>query len=604
MAYEDSIPTQVRAVDPFASYNSNTVNKLTRMLTYGQGNDGLSKRTSCDVISLGSSGGYPGIYEAVISPGEVYKDDVWISITEEHTVDFLDQDQYYNTSTGFFNQEGYYYIVLEYEYQKQRPAPEARIIIVQPDQRGTYSPGNNWIFLKAVLVRWHPLVFGGWFTIDSVYSYDPENTNNKRLYVPKYAGTEVFLPTFDTERDPARIVYVESEDEYYFGYSDRWSGAGGGGGSVYDADTTGFQLGDLVYINNVGDIAKANASLGITTADGVVSVVGTSGRIQMSGRVPDVKVETGQTVSVGNLVYLSKTQSGTVSTEKSTPFHQFVGRCIEVQDSTTITILFVRGEPGGGTGIADLATYVYDFIDSTSWIASGANYYVNIDTSDFADGHAVIQLWDADTNETVIPYRMDCLSGTTRVFMPVNTKNLYFMAIGPTDTTRLSSNVTDVTATLLPGGWLGGGPFYQDVDVSSIENRGAGVLVKDANTDGVIEPSDVVFDSTGILRIYMPTNTETLEVVAMGPTSIPGGTNLIGLNLTLPSGVSWIPSGSLYYQDISLSTFGDNEIIMSFVDADTMQYIYPTAVVFIDGGTTARIVMTDDTHNVNVTIIG
>ena len=593
MAISDSIPTQVRAVDPYASYNSDTVNKLTRMLTYGGGTDGLSKRTSCD-IQLDTT----SVTQVILTPGEVYKDDVWINFTQDHIVDFTNQDEYYNFDTGF-DETGWYYVVLSYTYQKQRPAPEARVLIVKPSQRSAYTPGNDWLFLKAVYVS-----STGPGVITQISSYDPENTNNKRLYVPMYAGTEVFLPTFDTERDPARIVYVESEDEYYFGYSDRWGGAGGGGGSVYDVDTSGFQLGDLVYINSSADVAKANASLGVTTSDGVVTRVGTNGRIQMSGEVSGVKVETGESVSVGNLVYLSKTDSGKVTTQKSTPFHQFVGRCVEVEDSTTVTILYVRGEPGGGTGIADLATYVYDFIDSTSWIPTGMQYYFDVDTSDFADGHAVVQLWDASTNETIVPSRMDCLSGITRVFMPVNTKSLYFLAIGPTDTTRLSSNVTDVTATLLSGGWQGAGPFYQDVDVSSIENRGAVVLIKDANADEVVEPLNVVFDSTNVLRIYMPTNTEDLEVVAMGPTTSVAGTNIIGLNLTLASGVSWIPDGSLYYQEISLSTFGDNEVTMSFVDADTMEYLYPAKVDFIDAGTTARIFMNDDTHNINVTIIG
>jgi len=595
MANGNSIPTQVRAVDPFASYNSDTVNKLTRMLTFGNGLDGLSRRGACDVFLDSTSS-----TRVTVTPGDVYKDDVWISITSEHAVDFTEPDEYYNFDTGF-DEIGWYYIVLSYKYQKQRPAPEASILIIKPSQRSAFSPGGDWVFLKAVYAD---AVGPG--NLSTVSSYDPENVNNKRRYVAKFSGSDVFLPTFNPETDQARLLYVESEDEYYFGYSDRWGGAGGGGGSVLDnINTTGFQLGDLVYINSAGDVAKANSSLGVTTADGVVVRVGTTtGRIQMSGKVENVIIEPGESVAVGNLLYLSKTDPGTVTTQKTTPFHQFVGRCIEVQDSTTVTILFVRGEPGGGAGIADLATYVYEFIDSTSWISSGGSYYVDIDVSDIAEGHSTVQIWDDATKETIIPSDMFCLSGTTRVWMPDNTHNLHFLALGPSESTRLSSNVTDVTATINPLDWNGAGPYWYQVDVSSIENAGAVVLVKDANSNEVIEPQNVVFDSTGILTIYMPVNTETLEVVAMGPTSVPGGTSLIGLNLTLASGVSWIPDGALYYQEISLVTFEDSDVTMNFVDADTKEYIYPSLVDFIDGGTTARIWMPDDTKNVNVTIIG
>lgn len=595
MANGNSIPTQVRAVDPFASYNSDTVNKLTRMLTYGDALDGLSRRGACEVILDSTSS-----TRVIVTPGDVYKDDVWISITNEHAVDFTEANEYYNFDTGF-DEIGWYYVVLDYTYQKQRPAPEASILILKPSQRSAYSPGGAWLFLKAVYVD---AVGPG--NISTVSSYDPTPgyEHSKRRYVAKYAGTDVFLPTFNPRTDQARLLYVESEDEYYFGYSDRWGGAGGGGGSVLDISTTGFQEGDLVYVTSSGTIGLANSSLGVTTADGVVVRVGTPGRIQMSGRVEDVKVEQGETVSVGNLLYLSKTDPGTVTTQKTTPFHQFVGRCVNVQDSTTVTILFVRGEPGGGTGIADLATYIYEFIDSTSWISSGSQYYVDISDVDIAEGRAVIQIWDDATKETIIPSRIDNLNSVTRVWMPVNTKSLHFLAIGPSATTRLSSNVIDVTQTINPVDWQGAGPYYYDVDVSTIENTGAVILVKDVNSNEIIEPQNVVFDSTNTVRIFMPTSSETLEVIAMGPTTAVAGTSLIGLNLTLASGVSWIPDSGLYYQEISLVTFEDSDVTMSFVDADTKQYIYPTLVDFIDGDTTARIWMPDDTKNINVTIIG
>ena len=75
-------PTQTRAVDPFASYNSDVVNKLTRMVTNGE--DLLFSPKGMDVIADSTS---PNDYVNV-TVGSCFKDDIWIQITAEHQVDF------------------------------------------------------------------------------------------------------------------------------------------------------------------------------------------------------------------------------------------------------------------------------------------------------------------------------------------------------------------------------------------------------------------------------------------------------------------------------------------------------------------------------------
>ena len=105
-----SIPTQARAVDPFASYNSDTVNTLTRTVNYGE--DSIAYAKSCDVVLDATS-----ITEVVLQTGFVYKDDVWINVSAQHTVDFTDSDHYYNFDSGF-DEAGYYYIVLQYTFEK------------------------------------------------------------------------------------------------------------------------------------------------------------------------------------------------------------------------------------------------------------------------------------------------------------------------------------------------------------------------------------------------------------------------------------------------------------------------------------------------------
>jgi hypothetical protein len=135
-------------------------------------------------------------------------------------VDFSNPDHYYNFDTGF-TPNGYYYIVLNYTYAKSRPAPQASYQIIKPNQRGSFSIPGSWLFLAVVNIIGTELP-PGQQTIVEILDYDPDDTDNKRLYVKSYAGAETFLPTHDQTRDQSRIVYDSTSNEFYFGYSDRW----------------------------------------------------------------------------------------------------------------------------------------------------------------------------------------------------------------------------------------------------------------------------------------------------------------------------------------------------------------------------------------------
>jgi len=209
-----SVPIQIRTIDPFSSYNSDVVNKLTRILTFN--NDVLERTQSCDVLMDSTSSDF-----VTVSPGVIYKDDVWIEITSQHIVDFTNSIHYVNFDTGF-DEVGYYYIVLKYIYQRQRPAPTSKILILKPSQISMYSPNTDFVFLKAVHVSWT----GSEFIIDSVHDYDPNNPANKREYLRKYAGGVPTLPVFNMLRDLSRSIYVKDEDKFYLGYSTGWRTVG------------------------------------------------------------------------------------------------------------------------------------------------------------------------------------------------------------------------------------------------------------------------------------------------------------------------------------------------------------------------------------------
>jgi len=405
-----SIPTQSRAVDPYASYNSNVVNQLTGIVTRGA--DVLDYYNSLQVIPDSTS----AIDHVVVLPGIVYKDDMLIDITSQHTVDFTDITQYVSASGDPFNvEDGIYYIVLEYTYVKSRPAPQARVKILLPSQRG--GSFTSLFFLKAVDVE----VSGGSGSIVAMYDYDPDDPTVRREYVKTYAGGEVILPTHNQARDQARIAYDPTTDEFNFGYSDRWAPASGIGASALQADTSTFQVGDLVYVNSSGTLSLAVSTAPATTADGVVTIVDTNGLVQTVGRVTGVGIESGATVTVGGIVYLSTAEAGTVTNQTTS---QFVGKCIASDGTSIVSILFHRGEPTGAVAVILLAA---------GWIFDGGSslYYQDVDITSFGSSNVILEIYDRDTLLKISPSDIDfSVAGTARIWMTANTYNLNVTVIG------------------------------------------------------------------------------------------------------------------------------------------------------------------------------
>ena len=409
-----SVPIQIRTIDPFSSYNSDVVNKFTRMLTFN--NNVIEKVQSCDV-SLIDSTSMDSTSMVVVSPGVIYKDDVWIEITTQHIVDFTDSLHYVDFNTGF-DEAGYYYVVLNYTYQRQRPAPTSEVLILKPSQINLYSPNGEYVFLKAVHVTWT----GSDFIIDSVHDYDPTTPTNKREYLRKYIGGVPTLPVFDTTRDLSRSIYVKDEDRFYLGYSDGWRSITSS--SIFNIDTSGFSIGDIVYINASGDLSLAISTAAISTADGIV--IGTD-KVLITGSVEIATVQTGIIVAVGDLLYLSETQAGSLTNVEPSSMSQFVGRCTGINSSTSVSILFVRGKPTSAS-----TKFISSTLPASNWTYNGAAsaYYQDINIPYIIDKNAIINIWDINTDMKIEVYDLEFISSTiVRVWMPVNTKNLKFVAI-------------------------------------------------------------------------------------------------------------------------------------------------------------------------------
>ena len=406
-----SKPSQVRTVDPFASFNSDTVNKLTKMVTFDE--EGLARINDLRVTNANDARSTA----VFVSTGFLYKDNVLFDITSQTKVDFNTADHYYDwDSPGLgFNENGYYYIVLNYNYVKSRPAPEATYQIIKPSQRGSYSYGGSWVFLACVLISG---VGGSGAQIDAIYDYDPTNADNKRVYAKTYAGSETSLPTHDRTTDQSRIAYEWATDTFWFGYADRWSKAGA---SVeINIDTTGLNVGELCYSDSDGKAALAIATGVNTGAEIAVAAVGTevdrSGRALMTGPVENARVETGIIIQRGEILYLSATEAGTVTNIKTNPAAQVVGRALTSGNSSVpIDMLFFPRDV--------LVSALTGTIQSGDWTGPDGDGLYNevIDVSsldvDTTTPVVLVNVFDALTNEKVSPANVIVsASGNSLVF--------------------------------------------------------------------------------------------------------------------------------------------------------------------------------------------
>lgn len=393
-------PTQTRAVDPFASYNSDIVNRLTRMVTNGE--DLLFSPGGMDVIADSTS---PNDF-IIVTPGSCFKDDVWIEITAEHQADFNNALHYFGGS--IIKEPGYYYIVLEYEFVKSRPSPQAAIKIIPPSLVAT-GYGANHIFLKAVAATTGPWAIG------TLYDYDPGDTSIYRENTSLWASVEHTLPVFLQSRDQGRIIHVRDVDKYYFGAENEWERLDDMRTRI-DLNSTTSNLYDLIYLNGaIWNPAIATSEL--TFAQAVTTEIGANPK-GVWGGIITVNVESGMVgnVSTGEILYLSTSDAGTVTNVKS---NQQVGVALTNEVTNTVSILFFPP--------AVVATCVKAQL--SVWVLSGGNYYQDVDISRLSpllitDAFAV-SCWDTSTGELIYPMLIDRTSTTNiRIWMPVNTVNL------------------------------------------------------------------------------------------------------------------------------------------------------------------------------------
>jgi hypothetical protein len=234
-------------VNPFEEYNSNVVNRFTKLIaSYPNDQDCIFSGDRVEVTLDSTS-------EVTISAGTLFKDDVFIKLLNDISVDFSDPAYYIGGAS--FNKTGYYYVTIRYVYDKTKPAPRPRVTILTSDQRDLFT--DEYILLKVADVH-----YSTYRWIDSLWDYDPERLANKRVFSKLQIGIVDTLPIFNPLTDYGRVVFSLTDKLGYYGggIPGAWTELGGSVGSVCP-DLNTKQLADDLY--TLGQSQLACSGIGI-----------------------------------------------------------------------------------------------------------------------------------------------------------------------------------------------------------------------------------------------------------------------------------------------------------------------------------------------------
>ena len=191
-------PNQIRTIDPFSQYNSNVINRMSYM---------ISNSINCIVASNPISYTAKTDSTLTLSAGSCIKDNVLITV-EETILDLTDTDLYISDDYILFNsQDGYWYVVLDYTYQKFLPVPTASYKLISPNQIDDLYDSTNYLLIHVIESN------GGDFT--NILDWNPSNISH-RIFM---SNTNVEnIRTTTTEYDFVRLfdryLFVDAENLY------------------------------------------------------------------------------------------------------------------------------------------------------------------------------------------------------------------------------------------------------------------------------------------------------------------------------------------------------------------------------------------------------
>lgn len=304
------IPSQLRAVDPYASYHSNIVNRLTRAVT---NNKNIILRPDHLVVTMIND------HVVEVSAGIAIVDDVLIQITASTQLDLTDPNVFYGPN--HFSSSGYYYVILDYQYNKVKPAPEAGLAIIAPPDVPTLFNPNEHVFLAALDVDSTP-------SITQTHTYDPSNPSNQRDVSPLSGIEKVDTqPTWDASWE-GKIIYVEDVNKFYAADDTHWI-------DLFAPDIGGDDIGSTGQ--PFGKIIVSDGSGGTNWQSGVISF----------------KQQFATASDTWTINHNLNTEDVIVQCfDDSSPPKQVVPLSVEITSSNTITVKFSQAIAGKAILIA------------------------------------------------------------------------------------------------------------------------------------------------------------------------------------------------------------------------------------------------------------
>ena len=141
------IPTQLRAVDPFSSYESDNVNRITRILT--SGNDKIVRNDHLAGTKYSDS-------QIKITKGLCVKDDVVLHMSADEYLDITDTTNYIDGTFLDLDVPTDAYLVMYYEYVKNVVPNEGKYMILEEkrifhiNEPSYYNSNSAYLFLARV----------------------------------------------------------------------------------------------------------------------------------------------------------------------------------------------------------------------------------------------------------------------------------------------------------------------------------------------------------------------------------------------------------------------------------------------------------------------
>ena len=155
-----------------------------------------------------------------------------------------------------------------------------------------------------------------------------------------------------------------------------------------------------------------------------------TGKVTLTGHVEDVNVDSASpAIVIGDLLYLSGSEAGTVTSTETSPLSQVVGRALTDDAASKVDILFFpRAVLESGT-----TAKITDTLSGVDWVLDSGSYRGDVDISglNITGQDVTVSCRDTADDMVITPQDIDLsVADTVRIWMPANTVTLVVSVVG------------------------------------------------------------------------------------------------------------------------------------------------------------------------------